>query len=480
MEILNIDCLILIFNELSSDNNSLYSCLLVNKEWCHLVIPILWGNYPNYTICINSTEKFFNIILSCLSTSSKQLLIDNNIRLSQTILSKSSFNYVSLCKFLKIEIINNIINMIFRKEILTNVDYSKERDLLEQEIYKLFVSQCEGIKELEWQSSQPIVSFPGASTGFSQLYNLNIDLFYVNSNSLYEMSQICKDLNELTIKGCSQDIPGLISLIDAQRNLKSVSFDFQTKEGTCEELSKALARKGCTINNLSLYGSVDIIPLSFLMSLNNLKDLIIYYDFESYGRILKFQKYLANSKFPDLQILDISDDLLCFKELSMLIENTNGNIMDIFVYTSNKSAENTGMFINSISNNCPKIEFLTTYLGPKDLIHIKSLLKNCRNLKSLRFNSLNEIKNIGDGLLNILAKFSPKSLSSISISGKWKYSVGSFENLFESYKKRRLLHFDIHDEIVYITTEHAKVVKKYFDEGVIAYSNLIITGTSEY
>ena len=48
MEKLNVDCLILIFNELRADNNSLYSCLLVNKEWCHLVVPILWEEYPDY------------------------------------------------------------------------------------------------------------------------------------------------------------------------------------------------------------------------------------------------------------------------------------------------------------------------------------------------------------------------------------------------------------------------------------------------
>jgi hypothetical protein len=60
MEKLNIDCLVLIFDKLRANRKSLYSCLLVNKEWCHLVVPILWGKHHNYK------EKYYNIILSII------------------------------------------------------------------------------------------------------------------------------------------------------------------------------------------------------------------------------------------------------------------------------------------------------------------------------------------------------------------------------------------------------------------------------
>jgi hypothetical protein len=117
MEKLNIDCFILIFSELRIDENSLYSCLLVNKEWCHLVVPISSRKCPSFK-CEKSVQKYFNIILFCLSTSSKQLLFDNDIKLPLTILSKSpTFNYVIFCKFLKAYIIN-IINVVFEVEDL--------------------------------------------------------------------------------------------------------------------------------------------------------------------------------------------------------------------------------------------------------------------------------------------------------------------------------------------------------------------------
>ncbi|RGB25302.1 hypothetical protein C1646_724138 [Rhizophagus diaphanus] len=370
------------------------------------------------------------------------------------------------------------MRMVFKEEFLIKVN-SEKVYLFLQEMYKLFISQCKGIKTFVWDTLEPLLSFPGALTFFSQLYCLKINLLFIDSSSLYEMSQICKDLGELIIEECSEDITGLTSLIDAQRNLKIVSLEFKIldgsceKLGTCEELSKALARRGGTINNLSLHDSVDVIPHSFLTSLVSLKYLGIYYDCENYERNIEFRKYLAISKFPDLQSLEIKDDLLCFKKLAMLIEKTKGNITNIYVETCNESAENTGMLLNSISNHCPRIENLVTYLGPNDLIYVKLLLMNCRNLVCLNLFGLNENSDIlGDELLDILIKLSPKCLIDIIISGYWKYSIDAFVNFFESYRGRKF-RFSISDDIEFITTEHLNIVKYYFDEGIVIYSNLL-------
>ena len=141
----------------------------------------------------------------------------------------------------------------------------------------MFVSQCNNIKSLYWETSQSLLSFPGASTCFSRLNYLHIDINFVDSNAMYEMGQICKDLNRLTIWNCYQDLPGLIFLIDVQRNLKSVAIypnenDESKWTGTCRELSKVLAKKSNTMNHLCL-GTVSMIPPSFLTSLINLKKI---------------------------------------------------------------------------------------------------------------------------------------------------------------------------------------------------------------
>src|SRR4051794_13720841 len=217
---LNVDCLILIFNELQTEKKPLHSCLLVNKEWCNVAVPILWKKC-SWCNKGRSEKKLFNIILSCLPSTSKKYLSDNKITLPSTILlNPSLFSYISFCEFPSAETIHKIIGMVFEQEINRGI-YDK-RHFLEQEIYKLFINQCKNIKELQWRTSQPLSSFAGATTCFSQLHCLCINLNYINSNALYEMSRICINLNELNIYNYSQDLPGLISLIDAQRNLNSM------------------------------------------------------------------------------------------------------------------------------------------------------------------------------------------------------------------------------------------------------------------
>uniref|UniRef100_U9UH73 Uncharacterized protein n=1 Tax=Rhizophagus irregularis (strain DAOM 181602 / DAOM 197198 / MUCL 43194) TaxID=747089 RepID=U9UH73_RHIID len=94
---LNIDCLNLIFNELRKDKETLYSCLLVNKRWCLLVVPILWEKHTRY-IYHEAEKKFHNIILSSLSSSSKQFLGDNRIIIKFFKAKKLKDGKVGICK----------------------------------------------------------------------------------------------------------------------------------------------------------------------------------------------------------------------------------------------------------------------------------------------------------------------------------------------------------------------------------------------
>lgn len=131
----------------------------------------------------------------------------------------------------------------------------------------------------------------------------------------------------------------------------------------------------------------------------------------------------------------------------MLIEKTKGNILSISVKILNKSAENSGMLIKAIADNYPKIESLFTYFVSKDLIYAKSLLLlNCSNLTYLNLISLNENNNnnTGNELLDILTKFSPKSLTNINLTVNRNYSIDVLERFLESYRGQKLLNFNIY------------------------------------
>ncbi|PKC57687.1 hypothetical protein RhiirA1_472116 [Rhizophagus irregularis] len=129
------------------------------------------------------------------------------------------------------------------------------------------------------------------------------------------MSKLCKNLNVLIIHDYSQEkISGLISLIDAQRKLKSVS----------------------------------IIPPSFLTSLTNLKKITIYgiYDSEEDTKE-EFQNYLAISEF----------QILCLNRLSS--NNNCPNIEQLSTYLVPEDFD----YVKSLLLNCKN----PIYLGLNSL-----------------------------------------------------------------------------------------------------------------
>ncbi|RGB30145.1 hypothetical protein C1646_765731 [Rhizophagus diaphanus] len=434
MEQINLDCLILIFNIFEYDKKSLHSCLLVNKKWCNIVVPILWRKYALQSI----NEKHCNVLLSFLPYSSKKLLLDNDIKLPSSTLSKfPSFNYISFCRFIYSGNIYRIIDIV----------------------------QCKNVKYLSWETRQPLTLFPRASIFFSQLHHLCIDIDFANSDAFYELANICKDLNSLSVRSCSHNLSGLIYLIDAQRNLKELNLNIEVDEKTGKELSKALVRNGTTINILCL-NSIDNIVLSSFAKLDNLKKLKI-----NCWKNHKEIQDLVNYRFPNLQYLELYSHLPSYKEISLLIEKVI-NISEIYIVNTNKTAKETGILIKAIADNYPKINLLYTFIEPKDFIHVKTLLLNCRFLKTIGLESLEysmnkNDNNIGDELLNIFILFSSKFLDEIFISGLWKYSINTFIQFFESFRGRSLYYFGIIDGNNYITDDHKSIIKKYIDEGVV-------------
>src|SRR5687767_5786 len=85
------ECLSKIFKYL--ENDALRSCLLVNRFWCEVSVPILWTSIQNY-----------NILIACLPNESKEILNKNGIFLSTPNSKPPLFNYVVYIKSLSDEI----------------------------------------------------------------------------------------------------------------------------------------------------------------------------------------------------------------------------------------------------------------------------------------------------------------------------------------------------------------------------------------
>ncbi|PKC09621.1 hypothetical protein RhiirA5_415418 [Rhizophagus irregularis] len=73
------NCLNCVFEILEYDKNTLFSCLLVNRQWCDISVRILWRdvwNFQNddYDYKPYVSTSIVNTLISCLPKESKDLL----------------------------------------------------------------------------------------------------------------------------------------------------------------------------------------------------------------------------------------------------------------------------------------------------------------------------------------------------------------------------------------------------------------------
>ncbi|GBC01743.1 hypothetical protein RclHR1_04310004 [Rhizophagus clarus] len=214
MSKLNCDILLLIFKELHYANiegsvvisnviNTLYRCLLVNKTWCKLIIPILWEGILGDLI-FRREISCYNIIISHLPNEAKELLKDT----SDISIITPQINYIRFCKYLDLHYLNKL------------------RDYL-------------NIKTEELQ--QVLI------TKYILFQNSNI-AFNNKSLLLEGLTKICKSIKKLDLVGVnwsSEILKLILKLIKAQNNLNNIIC----RE---EKNSEALLREFVNISNNNL------------------------------------------------------------------------------------------------------------------------------------------------------------------------------------------------------------------------------------
>ena len=165
------DCLAEIFEYFEYDNNTLRSCLLVNRLWCELSVRILWRNDSNWN---------YVTLISCLPNESKKILDEKGIIISSPTSRPPVFNYASFCKSLTIFRVNYSIERLLKNQRsipLRNLEDSKY--IVTQEIYKLLMSQIPSLKSIIvisfcWSDLNiDFTSYPGAKNCLKNLSELS-------------------------------------------------------------------------------------------------------------------------------------------------------------------------------------------------------------------------------------------------------------------------------------------------------------------
>ncbi|PKC63385.1 hypothetical protein RhiirA1_463835 [Rhizophagus irregularis] len=427
---LNIDILILIFEELQYNKsirnvrNTLYSCLLVNKTWCSVIIPILWKNPWS------SKKSNNNVIISHLSNEAKKNLRNQikNGKNASTILQRPLYNYVSFCKYLDFYHLDKLLFRYTRK-----IEKSKQC-FIADEIWKLFINKNSKFTHLKITSCNydQIFLIPGAEHCFSELKFLEYDS-RDNQKLLEWLAKISKSIKKFELL-CEWNSE-IKNLIEAQNNLNSIVLH-------------------------KLDDKLDSYSLKILTK-HNLISLHIKSCFN-------LNKHLS---LPNLKFLTVES--ISTENLVIIIECTKGYLTEISI---NEFIGKNNRYIKSIYQNCPNLRYLKLPLIDDEVSELEILLTKCKCLVELfiieTYYGQNSL--LGwDELLEILAKSSPTSLFKFKFYFTYELPIlETFKLFLDNWKGRHpiLLQTNIYDE------DFLTLIKKYIDEGIVKSHNNIRVG----
>ncbi|RIA94118.1 hypothetical protein C1645_818500 [Glomus cerebriforme] len=456
MSKLNNDILYYMFQELNEvDENSLFTCLLVNKLWCKLIIPILWRcPMKHWFYKIKRKKLLFKTIILHLSENSRKLLKNNHINIKK---QKLSFNYISYCKYIGMY---KIFPYVFNSKSRLN---DSQIMLLRQEIYKLFISECSNIKYLDSpELCFPLYQFPGANLCLTSLCELDCRTDH-DPSILEGLAQICRSIEKIHIilaGGINHGLMcnyGLIKLIEMQKQIKYIKLmDYlNTTECRCESFSQALEKQAHSI----LYLNLQMMSFSHFIfsSFINLEALILFNKYEK----LDDEKHPVVTTYPKLQILELHQ--IPLNMATKIIQNTDGNLWKIKIRTSNFYYSRE--YIQSIHKYCPYVKYASVFINNQNLDELENLLINCQHLEAIDIIKMDGYFDIVK-FLNLLIKFAPTILYKIHISLKI-FTINSLNLLAENWKGRKTLHLYDHD------SNWFEEIEKYKFEGVVGHNNCV-------
>ncbi|GBB84630.1 hypothetical protein RclHR1_01120018 [Rhizophagus clarus] len=455
---LNNDILHYIFQELNNDGKSLLSCLLVNKRWCELVIPILW-KYPlkyfdtnDFHLLVKKKKILLNIILSHLPETSKQLIITHKINIisEEALYKKLSFNYIRFCKYISVH--NFLLNENIHKLYFSIFQII----LLEQEIFKLFVRECSNIRYLDLgEIRQPIYQYPGADICLLNLNEVYCKTYH-DSSLFYGLAHICKFIEKIYIE-YKDNNPGLVKLIKTQKRIKYIKVDEIIDEEFEEnDVVKALEEQAQSIIylNLSMQKTFSCILFSKFV---NLQTLIL--SEKNYVEEEKIEKNLTAAVYSKLQVLEL--EYMSPHMAIKIIQNTGGNLWKIKIRTI--KFKHSKEYIQAIYKNCPHIKYASIFLNNQTLDELEMFFTKCQHLEAIDIIvTKNEEKLKSSKFLDLLIKFAPNNLYKVHIDYRF-FSIKSLKKFFSNWKGKKILH--LYDHI----SNWCSLIEQYDMNGVIGH-----------
>ncbi|RGB42221.1 hypothetical protein C1646_751265 [Rhizophagus diaphanus] len=330
------ECLARIFEYLRGERVSLHSCLLVNRSWCRIVVPILWSE-PFKLLKDKANASLLRTYLSCLEDQDQLQSIQDWMTFPKAVLlsQRAAFDYPvflrHLCCKTMYEMIENWFSEIASLEIQRNYkEFSIQ--LIASNFFQLIMNKCPILETLVLWSGAPnnitiTAALSGTNTCLSRLVTLHVEGNYQDID-LWSISQRCHSLKQLTIdveiSGNSMNI--LHNLVEVQHELEHFRLGFKPENNSFNnkvqpKLLVALTNRPSNLHTIEFNrcNFLECSSLGALAKCRNIKHLVLWkcvglgpekmYSLSqvNFGRLQRLEIYVHPGVAADMVIKMIRD-----------------------------------------------------------------------------------------------------------------------------------------------------------------------------
>jgi hypothetical protein len=451
------ECLENILSNLS-ETKDLYSCLMVNRFWCTVVVPYLW-KYP-FKIAGTSKERC-NIItrtyLSCISEDSRKKLINVGINMSE-FPRKPLFDYISYLQGLIIDQNTfDLTPLIFR---LHNIKISSQVELqqklqtmsanekwnfklqkqsVEQELSKVLLRGCTKLHSLEIYKCDFLSNFIKI---LSSQHNNRPSSFNLSSSSSFSSSSFSSSSSSSFSSFSSSSS----SLPSSSSNSSNQLF-YALKEFSCGSLSDdkptydllTIMTNNCKfINSIKIYDIISLKLGKALASLVSSQNYLTCIDL-NYSNFYNFSIYeqIFQSLFDDQY-----NQIQLPPHIQKLFQSST---------TNNKKNNNN----NSPPPSLNQLKLTKTNLNNIQKHTLDYMIKKCNKLHTLELNNCVSINSLAP-LQHSLTKLNNLKVSCYEqdlnfITELFQISNINLKNIYLNWKSNSLPQFNLTSQLLFNT-----------------------------
>ncbi|GBC21994.1 uncharacterized protein OCT59_023912 [Rhizophagus irregularis] len=412
-----------------NDFLTLYSCILVNRLWCRLAIPLLWENPFSIP---TKNYKFIEIYLQNLKdndfkTKSKIYKIDDNLFYLNTL-----FNYPNFIKYINLLKVIKSVGKWFEDSVRTlksgNRYFLQNPDKLSTFNFKrlIYISLFKIFIENEVNLNILNIDIFPISSYVTYYYDIFV-LILQNSNFIHNIKNLnlyigSEPSSVLIYNNNSENAlikSQILQVINLHQNLKKIILDndsfpyyqslFLSKEYNCSN----------TLNTIILYqvNFNSIINLDKIFEqLNVLESVHISYCFPLNSNFI--QQIINLTKPFKLKSLFI-EGRLQINLLELLLQKS-GDYLENFAVSgfSHYDSSSKRQLIGLITKYCNNIKFLALYGFETQITHLIESINRNLNYLSILINEIYRDHNVGynSTFLQNLGQILPSKLEYLSLS----------------------------------------------------------------